>query len=132
MIEACAAPRDGTPGTWITRDMHRAYVVLHERGIAHSVETWHQGRLVGGLYGVAIGRAFFGESMFMREIDASKVALARLVGECRRLDVPLIDCQMPSPHLASLGSRNVPRSRFEAELARLVAAPDRMWRARDN
>jgi leucyl/phenylalanyl-tRNA--protein transferase len=132
VIEACAAPRDGTPGTWITRDMHRAYVILHERGLAHSIETWHEGRLVGGLYGVAIGRAFFGESMFMRETDASKVALARLVQECRRLDVPLIDCQMPSLHLASLGSRNLPRIRFEAELAELVASGDRMWRARDN
>ena len=132
VIEACAAPRDGTPGTWITRDMHRAYGVLHQRGLAHSFETWHGERLVGGLYGVAIGRAFFGESMFTRATDASKVALARLVQECQRLDVPLIDCQMPSPHLASLGSRNIPRARFEEELAELVAAGDRLWRARHN
>jgi leucyl/phenylalanyl-tRNA---protein transferase len=132
VIEACAAPRDRTAGTWITREMHRAYVVLHERGLAHSIETWHAGRLVGGLYGVALGRAFFGESMFTRETDASKVALARLVQECRRLDVPLIDCQMPSPHLASLGSRSLPRSRFESELVRLVDGRDRLWRKPDN
>lgn len=128
VIEACAAPRDGTTGTWITRDMHRAYVVLHERGLAHSVETWHEGRLVGGLYGVAIGRAFFGESMFMRATDASKVALARLIEECRRLDVPLIDCQMPSPHLASLGSRSIPRWDFESRLAELINSRVPVWR----
>lgn len=131
VIEACAAPRHGTAGTWITHEMHRAYVELHERGLAHSIETWHDGRLVGGLYGVALGRAFFGESMFTRETDASKVALARLVEDCRRLDVPLIDCQMPSPHLASLGSRNLPRAGFEAELSGLVNAEHRLWRAAD-
>jgi leucyl/phenylalanyl-tRNA--protein transferase len=81
---------------------------------------------------VAIGRVFFGESMFTREPDASKVALAGLVCECTRLDVPLIDCQMPSPHLASLGSRNLPRARFEAELSALVDAADRLWRVQDN
>jgi leucyl/phenylalanyl-tRNA--protein transferase len=132
VIEACAAPRHDAAGTWITREMHRAYVVLHARGLAHSVETWLGGRLVGGLYGVAIGRAFFGESMFTRETDASKVALARLVQECGRLDVPLIDCQMPSPHLTSLGSRNLPRTRFEAELSSLVDADQRLWRGSDN
>ena len=132
VIEACAAPRHGTGGTWITREMHRAYVELHDRGLAHSIETWHDGRLVGGLYGVALGRAFFGESMFTRETDASKVALARLVEECQRRDVPLIDCQMPSPHLTSLGSRNLPRGQFEAELSALVRAEDRLWRATDN
>jgi len=132
VIEACAAPRDGTAGTWITRDMHRAYVLLHERGLAHSFETWHEGRLIGGLYGVALGRVFFGESMFTRGTDASKVALARLVGECRRLGVPLIDCQMPSPHLTSLGGRNLPRVRFESELAALVSAGDLLWCERDN
>jgi len=132
VIEACAAPRHGPGGTWITREMRDAYVALFDRGLAHSFETWHEGRLVGGLYGVAIGRMFFGESMFTRTTDASKVALAHLVRECRRLDVPLIDCQMPSPHLASLGSRSLPRTRFEAELARLVAAEAPLWRERDN
>ncbi len=132
VIEACAAPRHGTAGTWITHEMHRAYVVLHQRGLAHSVETWHDGRLVGGLYGVAVGRVFFGESMFTRETDASKVALGRLVQECGRLDVPLIDCQLPSPHLTSLGSRNLPRAAFEAELSALVGGKDRLWRRPDN
>ena len=114
-------------GTWITREMHDAYATLHRRGLAHSFETWHGDRLVGGLYGVNVGRAFFGESMFTRETDASKVALARLVAECLRHDVPLIDCQMASPHLTSLGSRNLPRLEFEAWLARLVDAGAPMW-----
>jgi leucyl/phenylalanyl-tRNA--protein transferase len=128
VIEACAGPRRGTPGTWITRDMHEAYVLLHRRGLAHSFETWHDGRLVGGLYGVGLGRMFFGESMFTRETDASKVALARLVAECRARNVPLIDCQMASPHLASLGSRSIPRWDFEARLAALVDSRVPVWR----
>lgn len=129
VIAACAGPRRGNAGTWITRDMHAAYVELHRRGLAHSIECWFGDRLVGGLYGVGLGRMFFGESMFTRETDASKVALARLVEECRARDVPLIDCQMPSPHLASLGSRNLPRVDFERQLARLVRAPAPPWRA---
>ncbi|MGH8243643.1 MAG: leucyl/phenylalanyl-tRNA--protein transferase [Steroidobacteraceae bacterium] len=128
VIEACAGPRRGMAGTWITPEMHQAYVALHRRGLAHSIETWQGERLVGGLYGVALGRAFFGESMFTRETDASKVALSRLVDECHRRGVPLIDCQMPSPHLASLGSRNLPRAQFEAELARLVGGDELLWR----
>lgn len=128
VVVACAAPRHGVGGTWITRAMHEAYVTLHRRGLAHSVETWRGDRLVGGLYGVGIGRVFFGESMFTRETDASKVALAALVAACRRLDVPLIDCQMPSPHLASLGSRNLPRTRFEQWLRELVEAGSPVWR----
>lgn len=128
VIEACAGPRHGGAGTWITREMHAAYVDLHRHGLAHSFETWAGDELVGGLYGVALGRVFFGESMFTRSTDASKVALARLVGECRQRGVPLIDCQMPSPHLASLGSRNLPRGEFERLLARLVAEPAPAWR----
>lgn len=128
VIDACAGPRRGTAGTWITREMHDAYLLLHRRGLAHSFETWHEGRLVGGLYGVALGRVFFGESMFTRETDASKVALARLVEECRSRHVPLIDCQMPSPHLASLGSRNLPRVEFESRLAELVNSRVPLWR----
>jgi leucyl/phenylalanyl-tRNA---protein transferase len=128
VIEACAGPRHGMPGTWITREMHEAYVLLHRRGLAHSFETWHEGRLVGGLYGVGLGRVFFGESMFTRATDASKVALARLVSECVVRRVPLIDCQMPSPHLASLGSRNIPRWDFEARLAELVDSRVPVWR----
>ena len=128
VIEGCAGPRRGMPGTWITQEMHEAYVLLHRRGLAHSFETWLDGRLVGGLYGVALGRAFFGESMFSRETDASKVALARLVEECRGRNVPLIDCQMPSPHLASLGSRNIPRWEFEARLGELINSRVPVWR----
>ena len=128
VVEACAGPRRGGAGTWITGEMREAYVALHRRGLAHSIETWHEDRLVGGLYGVAMGRAFFGESMFTLERDASKVALARLTRECLRLEVALIDCQLPSPHLASLGSRNLARTEFEARLAGLVDADARLWR----
>lgn len=128
VVEACAGPRRGGAGTWITDQMREAYVALHRRGLAHSIEVWREDRLVGGLYGVAMGRVFFGESMFTRERDASKVALARLTQECLRLDVALIDCQLPSPHLASLGSRNLVRSEFEAQLAALVDAEPRLWR----
>ncbi len=128
VVAACAGPRRGVAGTWITREMHAAYAALHRRGFAHSIETWHGDRLVGGLYGVGLGRVFFGESMFTLAADASKVALARLVAECRRHDVPLIDCQMPSPHLASLGSRSLRREEFEARLAELAPATTPMWR----
>jgi leucyl/phenylalanyl-tRNA---protein transferase len=128
VIDACAGPRRGMAGTWITREMHDAYLLLHRRGLAHSFETWHEGRLVGGLYGVALGRVFFGESMFTRETDAAKVALDRLVKECIARHVPLIDCQMPSPHLASLGSRNLPRVEFESRLAELVDSRVPLWR----
>ncbi len=127
VVEACAGPRRGGAGTWITGAMHEAYLALHRRGLAHSVETWHEDRLVGGLYGVAMGCVFFGESMFTRERDASKVAFARLVRECLRLDVALIDCQLPSPHLASLGSRSLTRADFEARLTELVDAGPRRW-----
>lgn len=128
VVEACAGPRRGGAGTWITDEMREAYGALHRRGLAHSIEVWREDRLVGGLYGVAVGRAFFGESMFTLERDASKVALARLTQECLRLDVALIDCQLPSPHLASLGSRNLIRSEFEVQLAALVNAEPRLWR----
>jgi leucyl/phenylalanyl-tRNA--protein transferase len=108
--------------------MHAAYLELHRHGMAHSIETWAGEELAGGLYGVALGRVFFGESMFTRRTDASKVALARLVDECRLRGVPLIDCQMASPHLSSLGSRNLPRREFEQMLAGLVADPAPVWR----
>ncbi len=112
VMRACAEPRAGQPGTWITADMIRAYTALHERGLAHSVEVYRDGRLVGGLYGVAIGGAFFGESMFSRESDASKVALAWLAGQLHRWGYALIDCQLPSEHLARLGARSIPRAAF--------------------
>lgn len=137
VLEHCAAPRTrgagarpsgSAHGTWLGPEMKLAYQELHERGHAQSLEVWQHGALVGGIYGVSLGRVFFGESMFTRETDASKVALARLVAECLRHEVPLIDCQMPSPHLTSLGSRNLPRPEFEAWLARLVDADVPMWR----
>lgn len=128
VVAGCAAPRRDRGGTWLSPAMQAAYVELHERGHAHSIETWQDKRLVGGIYGVTLGRVFFGESMFSRARDASKVALARLVAECRRLAVPLIDCQVPSAHLASLGSRCLPRAEFEVRLAGLVAEPQPAWR----
>lgn len=115
---ACAAPRAQYPGggTWITDDMVEAYTRLHTMGYAHSIESWHEDRLVGGLYGVALGGVFFGESMFARETDASKVALVALVSKLREWGFALIDCQIPSAHLASLGAEEIPRSLFLAEL----------------
>jgi leucyl/phenylalanyl-tRNA--protein transferase len=113
VIDACASPReiDGG-GTWITAEMREAYVTLHTQGYAHSVETWREDRLVGGFYGLWLGDVFFGESMFSREPDASKVALSALVRRSTELCLQLIDCQMPSRHLSSLGSRPIPRSEF--------------------
>jgi leucyl/phenylalanyl-tRNA--protein transferase len=121
VIDGCAAPRDGEPGTWITPAMRRAYLALHALGHAHSVETWAGDRLVGGLYGVRIGGMFYGESMFSAERDASKVAMARLVEECAGWGVRLIDCQLPTPHLFSLGAETVPRAAFLADVTRLTA-----------
>ena len=112
VIDACAEPRASGPGTWITAEMAAAYRELHALGHAHSIETWRADQLVGGLYGVALGRVFFGESMFTRSRDASKAALARLVDECRARGIVLIDCQVSSAHLQSLGSRELPRSEF--------------------
>lgn len=128
VVAACAQPRRRDAGTWITPAMHESYVELHRRGLAHAVETWHGGELVGGLYGVTLGRVFFGESMFTRATDASKVALARLVEECRARGVGLIDCQMATDHLASLGSRCIPRAEFESLLARLCKEDTELWR----
>jgi leucyl/phenylalanyl-tRNA--protein transferase len=116
VIRACAAPRSADAGTWLTDEMICAYEQLYERGHAHSVETWRDELLVGGLYGVCLGKVFFGESMFSREPDASKVALIRLVNECQRRAIVLIDCQVTSGHLQSLGSRSIGRSAFIATL----------------
>lgn len=112
VVAACAAPRAVSPGTWITPEMQAAYTRLHQQGFAHSYETWQNGRLVGGLYGVRLGRVFFGESMFSRETDASKAALAGLVDDCPARAIELIDCQLPSAHLRSLGSQAMPRRQF--------------------
>jgi leucyl/phenylalanyl-tRNA--protein transferase len=120
VMVGCAAPRAGQDGTWITDEMLEAYMTLAASGFAHSVETWHDGHLVGGLYGVAIGRMFFGESMFTRATDASKVAFVHLAAQLERWGFPLIDCQMSTDHLASLGARDVPRRSFLREVHRLV------------
>ena len=116
IMDACAAPRPHAPGTWITSEMRSAYLRLHRLGQAHSFEAWRNGQLAGGLYGVRLGGVFFGESMFSRERDASKVALAHLVAVCLRNSIAVIDCQLPSPHLESLGSRTIPRLQFQALL----------------
>ncbi|CAN7465135.1 leucyl/phenylalanyl-tRNA--protein transferase [Variovorax sp. LjRoot130] len=129
VIDACSqAPRIGQTGTWILPEMVRAYTDLHRAGHAHSVETWIDGELAGGLYCVAIGRAVFGESMFARRPDASKIALAALVSFCRRHGIAMIDCQQNTGHLASLGAHEVPRERFLSHVAdaRLQAGP--AWR----
>ncbi len=125
VIEACAqAPRAGQDGTWIVPAVLDAYVAWHHAGRVHSVETWADGTLVGGLYFVAIGRMCFGESMFARRTDASKIALAALVAACRARGVSLIDCQQNTGHLASLGARALPRQAFEEHLALALAAPE--------
>ena len=123
VIDGCAAPRAASPGTWITSDMRAAYLELHRLEHAHSIEIWRDGALVGGLYGVRLGGVFFGESMFSRERDASKAALARLVAVCRRNSLAVIDCQLPSRHLTTLGSRTIPRSQFQALLREHARTP---------
>ncbi len=113
VIEACGqAPRPGQDGTWITPEMREAYIGLHESGYAHSVECWQGEALAGGLYGVSLGRCFFGESMFSTMPNASKVALAALVRRLRSWSFDLIDCQVYTPHLCSLGAREIPREAF--------------------
>lgn len=118
VLEECAAPRRDGAGTWITREMRAAYLRLHELGYAHSVESYVEDELVGGLYGVALGRAFYGESMFARRTDASKIALAHLARYLEARGFHVIDCQMSTPHLASLGAREMPRREFVRGLAR--------------
>jgi leucyl/phenylalanyl-tRNA--protein transferase len=120
VMRACAEPRAGQDGTWITEEMIAAYGALNRRAIAHSVETWIGGELTGGLYGVALGHAFFGESMFTRVTDASKIALAHLTRQLERWNFGMIDCQMVTSHLAAFGAREIPRERFMARLAELV------------
>ncbi len=120
VMEACAAPRRGEAGTWIGKEMIEAYSILHEMGHSHSIESWREGELVGGLYGIALGRVFFGESMFSRQSDASKVAFAHLVLQLRRWGFRMIDCQVRTDHLVSLGATEIPRSQFSALLGMLV------------
>ena len=140
VMAACAdTPREGQDGTWIAPEIIAAYSALHDAGRAHSVETWVDGELVGGLYGVGIGAMFFGESMFAHRNDASKIALAALVAFCRAHTITLIDCQQRTRHLASFGAHEISRSAFETHLARTLGAPapaawtyhSRMWAALD-
>ena len=129
VIRACAgAARPGQSGTWIVPQMVDAYAAFHRAGFAHSVETWVDGRLVGGLYCVAIGRAVFGESMFARATDASKIALAALVAFCRAHAIGVVDCQQNTRHLASLGAREIPRDEFLQHVAAAREAPSPRWR----
>jgi leucyl/phenylalanyl-tRNA--protein transferase len=112
VIAACRKPRPGQDGTWITHEMQEAYVALHDLGYAHSVEAWQEGTLVGGLYGVSLGLVFFGESMFSIRANASKAALITLVSCLQKAHFDLIDCQVETPHLGSLGARFIPRREF--------------------
>lgn len=124
VIRACArTPRAGQPGTWITREMEAAYTRLHELGHAHSIEAWDGARLVGGLYGVALGTAFFGESMFALEPDASKVAFVTLLGHLRAWGTTLLDCQMKTEHLTRFGATEIPRAEFLARVKEAVRKP---------
>ena len=129
VIGECSLPRTRHHGTWIMPEMIEAYTRLHALGHAHSVEAWRDGALVGGLYGVSIGRMFFGESMFARESDASKVALVHLVAMLKERAMPMIDCQQDTDHLARLGARPIARRTFAKALERLVHCPepDRPW-----
>jgi leucyl/phenylalanyl-tRNA--protein transferase len=128
VIQACArSPRQGQPGTWILPPMVEAYCELHRAGLAHSVESWIKGKLVGGLYCVALGGAVFGESMFSLANDASKIALAALVAFCRRHGIQQIDCQQNTAHLASLGAKEVHRAQFLAGLSLALQRPEPAW-----
>lgn len=130
VVRHCAGPRPQHPegGTWITPAMIEAYVALHEQGYAHSVETWQGDQLVGGLYGVAIGSAFFAESMFTKVDDASKVALVSLVRQLRAWSFRIIDCQQSSPHVLRLGAEDIPRREYIEHLSKAVTQPGRPGR----
>ncbi len=123
VMRACAVSREGQAGTWIQEEMIAAYGELHRMGYAHSVETWMDGELVGGLYGMALGRMFYGESMFSRRSGASKIALAHLAKQLECWEFGMIDCQMNTPHLASLGAREIPRDEFSRRLQELIHCP---------
>jgi leucyl/phenylalanyl-tRNA--protein transferase len=123
VINACAKPRQQSTGTWITSEMNHAYRELHQLGMAHSVEAWRDGKLVGGLYGVAIGQVFFGESMFHTQTDASKVAFVCMVQHLKDWDYQMIDCQVHTDHLASLGAEEIKRDEFKKLLTHYCDAP---------
>lgn len=127
VLDDCAAPRLDDGGTWLTPRMKNAYLALHRQGFAHSIEVWMDGALAGGIYGVAVGRMFFGESMFSRRTGGSKIAMAYLAAQLDRWTFPLIDCQLETEHLLSLGATAMPRRRFVAEVVRLVLEPPPRW-----
>ena len=127
VMQACAETRTHQEGTWITPEIIATYVGLHQRGLAHSVEIWIDGQLQGGLYGVNIGRMFFGESMFARVSDASKIALTYLVAFLHSQGCRMLDCQQNTAHLASLGGHEIPRSEFLATLQALMIEPQIVW-----
>jgi len=127
VMAQCAAPRDSQPGTWITSAMQQAYRAWHEAGYVHSIETWIDGELAGGLYGISLGRMFFGESMFTRAPNASKIALAYVVRYLAAQDVQRIDCQQQTRHLASLGARPIPRAAFLQHVRATTALPPIAW-----
>ena len=132
VITACAATRINAEGTWISPEIQQAFIVLHEQGIAHSVETWLDGKLVGGIYGLALGQVFFGESMFQKKTDASKVAFAYLVNLLSNWHYQLIDCQVRTEHLISLGAEEIAREHFQQLLFKLgnIAPSSAAWQSR--
>ena len=125
VIKQCAAPRKDGEGTWIDNAMQSAYLKIHEMGLAHSIECWQNGRLVGGLYGLALGGAFFGESMFSRRSNASKVAFSALCGQLSQWGFTIIDCQVHNPHLESLGAIEITRDLFLKQLNSAIAQPNK-------
>jgi leucyl/phenylalanyl-tRNA--protein transferase len=127
VLDGCAAPRANEAGTWLSPAMRRAYTALQAAGFAHSIEVWMDGELAGGIYGVAVGRVFFGESMFTRRTDASKLAMVRLAMQLERWGCPMIDCQLETSHLVSLGAEQITRAAFVAELTTLVEQPAMAW-----
>ena len=132
VIEGCAEPRAAEGETWITEEMQAAYLALHQQGFAHSIEVWQQQQLVGGLYGIAMGKLFFGESMFSRQTDSSKVGFATLVSHLLAHDFKLIDCQVHTDHLASFGAQSIARAQFADFLANYADQSSSMdWSARD-
>ncbi|WP_028465764.1 leucyl/phenylalanyl-tRNA--protein transferase [Nisaea denitrificans] len=132
VLEGCAEPRDERPDTWINDEIFRLYMSLHEMGYGHSVECWHDGKLVGGLYGVALGAAFFGESMFSREPNASKVALVHLVARLKASGFTLLDSQFITDHLAQFGAVEIPRQNYRDQLAEAIKIPAEFYSESDD
>lgn len=132
VMQHCAAPRKKEAGTWISNDIFQAYTLLHQQGIAHSYEVWFEDQLVGGLYGIAIGQVFFGESMFHKKTDASKIAFYYLVNQLLEWDYQIIDCQVHTHHLSSLGAEEINRNEFSRLLKQFcsIKSNDKAWKQR--